>query len=358
MSEVPRRFAGCYEDVRAADQAQRQSASTYGVQGLPSGQPGRAQAAQLGIKDAPSLEFFVLGDSGGIVNAEAQMAVAYAMAHEAPAPAFVYHLGDVDYYTGDGAQYEPQFYEPYEFVAAPIVAIPGNHDGTPNPLSPPPGSGIQTFMDNFCASTPQVPPADPQFEFRRHTQCQPYCDWTLALEAVTICGVWSNVPSGGHLFDSQTQWLTGELRQAPSDRPLIVALHHPPVSVDAHHGGSARMSDALDACFEQAGRCPNLVLSGHVHDFQHFVRSYNGVSIDYVVCGNGGYRNLHRLASDATPGMDVGNGFEFRYGDDQEWGYLALSVSDAKINARYTAVTPGSKPDGSDAMITPDKYKF
>jgi Calcineurin-like phosphoesterase len=81
------------------------------------------------------------------------------------------------------------------------------------------------------------------------------------------------VPSGGHLEQSQIAWLTAELAAADPKLPLIVTLHHPPYSVDAHHGGSQKMGAALDSAFRGSGRLPQLVISGHVHDYQRFTRS-------------------------------------------------------------------------------------
>jgi predicted MPP superfamily phosphohydrolase len=209
------------------------------------------------------------------------------MQRTSAAPAFVYSVGDIVYFNADPSEYEPQFYEAYGHLAAPIVAIPGNHDGdtTDNPSRTP----LDTFMANFCTSRPAIPPADPHLEFGRHTQTQPYCDWTLELQAVTITGVYTNVPSGGVLAPSQIEWLTGELKDAPTDRPLIVALHHPPYSVDALHGGSQHMGDALDGAFQAANRAPELVLSGHIHDYQRFTRTLGEWTIPYLVIGNSGY---------------------------------------------------------------------
>jgi hypothetical protein len=273
-----------------------------------------------------------------------------------PVPAFVYSVGDIVYFNGDGSEYQPQFYEAYGHLAVPIVAIPGNHDGdtTDDPSRAP----LDTFMANFCQKDPAVPTADPQLEFARHTQTQPYCDWTLELKAVTMTGLYTNVPSGGHLEPSQIDWLTGELSDAPTDRPLVVALHDPPYSVDAHHGGSQPMGDALDQAFGAAKRVPDLVLSGHVHDYQRFSRTFGSKTIPYVVIGNCGYHNLHLLAADAKPGEELADGVVFDYGDASEYGFLALTVSGGKISGEYTGVTPGNMPDGSDAKVTPGKDTF
>lgn len=118
------------------------------------------------------------------------------------------------------------------------------------------------------------------------------------------------------------------------------------------------MLNALDAAFAAANRAPDLVLSGHVHDYQRFSRNYQGKVIPYIVAGGSGYANLHRLASGAAPGMDLGNGVTFEFGDDTDYGFLTLTVAGGKISGSYTAVVPGTMPDGSDGKATPDKDKF
>lgn len=349
-------------EVSAQSQLQR-SFPRAGIQPLPAGVGGHATPASVGITDSEPISFFVIGDSGGVKSAAGQNAVSYAMQEAAAtaAPAFVYHVGDIVYYHGEASGYSPQFYEAYAHLNAPIVAIPGNHDGdvaiddAGNPTGRQP---LDTFMANFCDSTPSVPTADPQFEYGRHTQTQPYCDWTLLFQAVTIIGVYSNVPAGGNLEQSQIAWLTSELQAADAGKPVIVALHHPPYSVDATHGGSTHMLDALDGAFAAANRAPDLVLSGHVHDYQRFSRNYQGKVIPYIVAGGSGYANLHRLASGAAPGMDLGNGVTFEFGDDTDYGFLTLTVAGGKISGSYTAVVPGTMPDGSDGKATPDKDKF
>lgn len=66
-------------------------------------------------------------------------------------------------------------------------------------------------MANFCTATPQAPPCDPALEFGRHTQTLPWSDWTLELQAATIIGLYSNVPSDGHFETSQTDWMAAQL---------------------------------------------------------------------------------------------------------------------------------------------------
>ena len=344
--------------IKAADQLSKAYPPAADSEPLPEPYtPGRATGAQVGIVEAgATLRFIVMGDHGGIVNAGPQEAVAAALAQviddatAEPGIDFIYSVGDLVYFNGDPAQWSPQFLEPYANVRAPIVGIPGNHDGDSSDGVT--GSGVASFMANLCTATPAAPPGDPELEFGRHTQTQPYCDWTLELDAVTIIGVWSNVPSGGHLYPQQLAWLQGEIEAAPTDRPLIVALHHPPYSVDAHHGGSAKMGAALDDVFVAAGRWPELVLSGHVHDYQRFIRTLHpGHVCTYVVSGNGGYHNLHPIAGDATPGEEVVPGVTFDYGDASSYGFVIVTVEAGKISGEYVQVAKdGAVTRGADTF--------
>jgi hypothetical protein len=280
----------------------------------------------------------VIGDHGGVKDPDPQNAVSNAMQARMdsdPKPAFVYTVGDVVYFNGDATEYTPQFYEAYGHLELPIVGIPGNHDGdtTDDPSRGP----LDTFMANFCASEPALPPGNE--EYHRDVQTQPYCDWTLNLEVATIVGVYTNVPAGGRLEQSQIDWLAGEVKEAPADKPLIITCHHPPYSIDAMHGGSQRIGEALDGVFSTAARTPDLVLSGHVHDYQRFTRTMGGgETLVYVVIGNSGYHNLHRLAQDAQPGEQVVDGVAFEFGDDQSWGYLELTIDGKRISGAYNQV--------------------
>ena len=347
-------------EVTAADQLQKSHPRHHAqVQPLPTGSPGRVGGDGVGIEDpGEGISFFVIGDHGGVKAAGPQNAVSYAMQNAMGAgAAFVYSVGDVVYFYGERWEYPHQFYEAYAHVPAPIVGIPGNHDGDVKGEHTE-RKPLDGFMENFCDRTPSIPPGDPELEFGRHTQTQPYCDWTLELKAVTIVGIYSNVVPGGHFEPRQTDWLAGELSAASADKPLIVALHHPPYSVDAMHGGSAHMGEVLDQAFEASKRTPDLVLSGHVHDYQRFTRRHGEEKIPYIVVGNSGYHNLHAFAKGTEPGEEVGEGVTLEYGDAEEYGFLRLTVSKGKISGEYTGVRPGTMPDGSDAKATPGKDTF
>lgn len=344
---------------RSASEQLQKSFPRVGLQPLPEPyRPGRVRASALGIEDpGDQLSFFVLGDVGGVKAPGPQNAVSAAMELRQAEAAFALILGDVVYFNGqeagevEGRQtgYQDQFYEAYAKFARAILAFPGNHDGDPEPND----TSLSGFMANFCDSQPKTPPDDPQLEFERHTQTLPYCEWTLELDAVTIVAVYTNVPSGGHLEPEQVQRLTTELKDADATKPVIVGLHHPPYSVDAHHGGSLHMGEALDRAVEQSGRAPDLVLSGHVHDYQRFTRTVAGKQVPYIVSGNGGYHNLHQLARDIAPGDKPTDDVTFEFGDAKHYGFLKLTVVGGKISGEYVGVKPGTMPDGSDAQISP-----
>lgn len=316
----------------------------------PTGQsPFRAAPADLGFTDAKPITFYVLGDSGGIMDPDPQNNVSNAMQTlPGSPPAFVYHVGDFVYFNGDEADYPAQFYEPYAHLNCPIIGIPGNHDGdnSDDPSVP----SLQAWMTNLCSTSATLPAA--AVEYNRDTETQPNCYWTLRAQAVTIIGCYSNVPSGGVIEPDQAAWLASELQDAPKGVPLIVSLHHPPYSADAFHGGSKKMGEVLDNAFQTAGRVPDLVITGHVHDYQRFTRTMSGgTTLPYVVIGNGGYHNLHKLAAGAAPGEQLGDGVVFEKGDDANWGFLSFTSDGSKIDVEYIAVPKvGSPEPGSDSF--------
>jgi hypothetical protein len=330
----------------AREQASRWEHSLVPFAKLPSPLPEnlRRTSAELEIPETGftrSLHF--CGDTGGVLDPHPQAAVVGAMLSdlaENPSVAAMYHLGDIGYFLGTQESYVNQLFEAYEGYPRHILGVPGNHDGASY-------DELTSFMRYLCDPTPRLLPE--MEEFGRDTMDQPYCYWTLLDPLVTIIGLYSNVPSGGHIEQTQYEWLVGELRNAPKGVTLLVALHHPPYSIDAHHGGSARMGTVLDKAFAEAGRWPEVVISGHVHDYQRFTRKVPGGSMLYIVCGNGGYHNLHALARDAAPNLQVAPDLIFNYGDDQNWGFLHMDFTPQGFSGEYNCVSrAGSMRMGDD----------
>jgi acid phosphatase type 7 len=79
----------------------------------------------------------------------------------------------------------------------------------------------------------------------------------------------------------------------PANRALIVTVHHPAFSLDNFTSGSIAIKDNLENGFKKSGRVADMVLTGHVHNYQRFTYSYYGQKIPYIVAGAGGYPNLH-----------------------------------------------------------------
>ncbi len=161
--------------------------------------------------------------------------------------------------------YYAQFYEPYAHYDVPIFAIPGNHDGEVD--DPTAQTSLDGWVDYFMQANPDVDPISKDAPRVQLESAQCLLD-VASRRYATIVGMYTNVPEGGSIDSTQQQWLTNEFATAPTDRALILALHHPIYSFDVYHSGSSKMADVLENAIRDTGRVPNLVLSGHVHDYQ------------------------------------------------------------------------------------------
>ena len=116
-----------------------------------------------------------------------------------------------------------------------------------------------------------------------------------------------------------------------NQKALIVALHYPAFSVDMDHGSSGEMKKVLDNAFTETNVYPDIVLSGHVHNYQRFTRTMdNGSEIPYIVAGAGGYWNLHNVEARDEP-VYVPNDSFFdnvvmdEFSDDRH-GFLRITI--------------------------------
>jgi hypothetical protein len=293
------------------------------------------------IQHAGKMVFQVLGDSGGVQDGEFQNNVAEELVKELSSdgktgPQFCYHVGDLVYFTGMHPDYYPQFYEPYSHYAPPIFAIPGNHDGEVD--DPTVQTSLDGWVDYFMQQNPDVDPISK--DAPRVGLNLPNAYWTLVTPLATIVGMYTNVPEGGSIDSTQQQWVTNEFATAPKDRALILALHHPIYSFDVYHSGSAKMADVLENAIRDTGRVPNLVLSGHVHDYQRIEKAIapDGDSpTPFVVCGNGGYHNLHAIHSNAGD-VASDSGAILKYGVAKAWGFLTLTIDGQTISGVTTEI--------------------
>jgi hypothetical protein len=297
------------------------------------------------IQSSGRMVVHVVGDTGGVKRPEFQLRVAERMEADfddpdpTRRPAFFYHLGDVVYFLGEAEDYYPQFYDPYRFYPAPVFAIPGNHDGDVFARAPRPS--LAAFVDNFCAREAHVT-LDAQEITTREAMTQPNVFWTLETPLATFVGLCTNVPEFGVLEPAQQEWLTGELRDAPANKALLLAMHHPVYSADDHHSGSPRMKRAYEDATARANRVPDLVLTGHVHNYQRFTRTDGDREVPFIVAGAGGYHHLHtvggRGARLRTPfRADDADATLESYCDDRH-GYLRLTITRKVVTGEYIAV--------------------
>jgi hypothetical protein len=304
-----------------------------------------------GTESPLRVQLHCVGDTGGIHGTAVQEAIAVAMEDQLKAaddhakPAFFYNLGDVVYFNGQSSLYKTEFYEPYQYYPALIFAIPGNHDSDTSVRkgdTPDTEPSLTGFLDNFCVTAPQhVTPY-------RMSMTQPYVYWTLAAPFVTIIGLYSNVEGSldARGRNEQQQFLEDQMKSAAKDAKLIVAVHHPSLSLDSAHGGTPDILTAIDRAIAASGRVPDAVLSGHVHNYQRFSREVNGRTIPYIVAGAGGYaddtRSMHKLQKELAgvelPFQTTLDGVKLENYNQDNPGFLRITVGKEKLLFEYFTV--------------------
>jgi hypothetical protein len=316
------------------------------------------QSVSAAIQKAGKITFHAVGDTGAAKVNRSQTA-ATALAHASAVadamtndtadlngPAFFFHLGDVIYDFGEAQYYYDQFYEPFREYNRPIFAIPGNHDGMifGQGSSGPQVPSLDAFLTNFCSAVPGVSPD--AGGLIRSVMTQPGVYFTLDAPFVSIIGIYSNVldgpgvisSQGGHfpIGDDQLTFLKSELARLKRDRTalkraVILAVHHPPLSADAKHGGSMGIQKDIDACCKASGLWPDAILSGHAHLYERFTRTVaaaGGKETPYIVAGSGGFAATAPKGKNASAGTRVGD-HVLEINPIVDFGYLTIQT-DAK----------------------------
>jgi hypothetical protein len=321
------------------------------------------------IQAAGKISFHAVGDTGAAKVNRSQTA-ATALGHEAAVadamvseiqnqgangPSFFFHLGDVIYNFGEAQYYYDQFYEPFRAYDRPIFAIPGNHDGMifGQGSSAPQVPTLDAFLTNFCAAEPG--PSPDAGGLIRTVMTQPGVYFTLDAPFVSIIGLYSNVldgpgiisSQGGHfpIVDDQLDFLKSELARLKPDRQaqkraIMVAVHHPPLSADAKHGGSTGILKDLDACCKAAGLWPDVLLSGHAHLYQRFTRNLpNGQQTPYIVAGSGGFAATTPKHLPPAP-ITVGD-YTLEINPIVDFGYITVETDARTITLTFKTADGG-----------------
>ncbi len=336
---------------------------------------GSGGAAQIAaIRAAGQIVFHAVGDTGSVQGPETQSLVADKMVSDfteddaADLPSFFFHLGDVVYYFGEAAYYYDQFYEPYRNYPAPIVSIPGNHDGVLSPSSTVPT--LDAYLRNFCSPTAEHSPD--AAGLARTAMIQPGVYYTFDAPFVRILGVYSNVledpgvisSEGGSyptLDDRQLTFLETALTRCKTEGytgAVIIAVHHPPYTGGVNHGGSPLMVQDMDTAANNAGFWPHAVLSAHTHNYQRYTRVVSGQQIPYIVAGMGGH-DLVKMRTTAsgkalrTP-TAVDHTLTLASYDDTHYGYLRLVVNATTLTIEFHPAEDGTTTKTPDDTVHVD----
>ena len=330
------------------------------------GSAGAAMSAA--IQASGQIVFHAVGDTGSVEGPSTQSLVAdkmvsdFSEANQADMPSFFYHLGDVVYYFGEAAYYYDQFYEPYRNYPAPILGIPGNHDGVVYASDPEPT--LDAFLRNFCSAEPVVT-ADAG-GLVRTAMIQPGVYYTFDAPFVRILGVYSNVledpgvisdenGSNTVLDSRQVDFLTAALKRVKSEKyagAVLIAVHHPPFSGDSTHGGSPQMLADIDSACTAAGVWPHAVLSGHVHNYERFTRTVNKIQIPYVVAGCGGHTPLSTMRDTFRTPYKIDSTLTLESYDDTDFGYLRIVVNATTLTIEFHPEADGGVTKTPDDTVT------
>lgn len=320
------------------------------------------------------MTFHVVGDSGSAKDLSFQRLMAQQMIKQSYAstgvdkPRFLYHLGDIVYDHGEAHEYASQFFEPFERYPGPIFAIPGNHDAEINPLCETPYESLDAYMQVFCSQEPT------HISFAkgsaRKSMTQPNVYWTLKTPLATMIGLYGNVAKFGVITAEQREWFIKELKEAAvhkGEQALIVCVHQSPFSADTNHGSSLAMIEFLETAYEAAKVKPDLVLSGHVHNYQRLSKQYaNGEEVPYIVAGAGGYTILHSIAEEDDTNIQTESawfeGVELQRYCTERYGFLKLKIKKVnnalRIIGEYYTIPPGAKPDTDYTAKCFDHFEY
>ncbi len=330
---------------------------------------GSAGAAKTQtIQNAGQIVFHSVGDTGSVAGPATQSLVADKMvadfdeANPSDVPSFLYHLGDLVYYFGEATYYYDQFYEPFRNYPAPILAIPGNHDGVVYPSDP--ESTLQAFLRNFCAASfVQSPDSG---GLLRTAMIQPGVYFTFEAPFVRILGVYSNVLedpgviSGENgqntvLDNRQIAFLEAALKRVASDKfagAVIIAVHHPPFTGGTQHGGSPLMLQDIDTACTSAGVWPHAVFSGHSHNYQRYTRTIQGYQIPYLVAGCGGHTPLSAMRATYRTPYKIDDTLTLESYDDTDYGYMRVIVNAETMSIEFHPERDGATTKTPDDVVT------
>jgi hypothetical protein len=274
------------------------------------------------IEQAGKIVFHAFGDSGasqsennaGQLHVAQQVTLDCATSAPDNRPAFLFHVGDLVYYSGEADHYVAQFYDPFRNYPAPIFAVPGNHDSFVKSGTKPGAEPLTTFQRNFC-NTRHVITAEAG-SLHRTAMTQPGVYFTLDAPFVRIIGLFSNALGDPGVISNQDgnypavsniqiDFLRAQLRRIKQEDysgAVLLTVHHPPFTYQpppgaggagGNHVPSIAMLRQIDTVCAEEGVYPHAFLSGHSHNYQRYTRiiEFEGkeFNVPFIVCGDGGH---------------------------------------------------------------------
>ena len=215
-------------------------------------------------------------------------------------------LSDVVYPAGSVNQYAGKVHFPYRDVAAPILAVPGNHDWY---------DLLEGFMAHFCGAAESAPEArmgllqrllwrrgeardagaaaaeDRLRELPGFNLTQPGPYWTLDCDGVRFVAIDTGID--GSIDDAQGRWLAAV---SSDPRPKLLLTGKPLVVNGCARRYAIEWKDPAAARFATVGelvRAPEhnyvAAIGGDVHNYQRYLCELeDGRRQAYVVAGGGG----------------------------------------------------------------------
>ncbi|MDQ6482146.1 hypothetical protein RB622_27375, partial [Dyadobacter sp. LHD-138] len=117
--------------------------------------------------------------------------------------------------------------------------------------------------------------------------------------------------------------------------------------------------------FEETGIRPDIVFSGHVHNYQRFSKRYaDGKVIPYIVAGAGGYDELHPVAftNDERFSTDSAlmDGINMESFCDNKHGFLKIAIEKASkglnLTGEYYTIPHDKNPDSNTEATLADRF--
>ncbi|HEX6427226.1 MAG TPA: metallophosphoesterase, partial [Niastella sp.] len=119
--------------------------------------------------------------------------------------------------------------------------------------------------------------------------------------------------------------------------------------------------------FTETGILPDIVFSGHVHNYQRFSRHYaNGSIVRFIVAGAGGYDDLHNLVMQGDKNFVADSTLieqvRLEQFCDNRHGFLKITIEKAGkaviLTGEYFSIPHETRPGEKTTSILTDKFEI